>query len=162
MRQPCRRLRRHVNEKYALDIAAVDPDDTHVAWRRNDPLADQLTVPVQIRQVSGHRAYPIENLPVVFLPGGVAHQQQAAVLRVRERGHVLGQLFSAARIVEQVDTALRIKPAAFGQTNQLLRMARTQRLTGTIDVVNGHLPSMAIQSNDISQITPFPWATQLD
>lgn len=90
MGQPRRRLDRHVNDEDALALAAVDPVDEDVSRGGDYPVADQLAMPVQIHPVSRDRSYRFHDLPVLLLAGGVAHQEQAPVLSVRERGDVFG------------------------------------------------------------------------
>jgi hypothetical protein len=99
-------------------------------------------VSVQVHQGARHRPYLVEDLPVMLLPGGEAHQQQAASLGVGEPRHVLDQFLGLGGIVQLVDAILGIQPAALGQTEQFRGLSITQRRPGTVNVAYRHRPSI--------------------
>ena len=128
--------------------AGVEEIDTETSRGRDNPLADELAITVEIHQRAGYRTDLVEDLLAVFFPGGITHNDHPAGSGIRERGDILSQLQSLSGIIQPVNTSLRIQPAALREAKQISKPPLTQRRPRSHDVLDQHPPSIAASAAD--------------
>ena len=84
------------------------------------------------------------------------HEQQAAGRSVGEPCDILCQFPGAGGVLQRVNAALHIKPAALGHAQQIRELPAAERRAGTFKVIYGHRPSIARRTSRMPRSASWP------